>query len=89
MISTYVTFTILPDLLWTFDVVPRYNIEFLVTLMYGASHLADGIIYIFMHDRVKKILYKKLNNIACVRAILGNDTLAIETETPGQSMDDL
>ena len=60
LISTYLVFTILPDLLWTFGVVERNNLQFLMTIMYATSHMADGLIYIFMHERVKKMFFRKV-----------------------------
>ena len=34
-----------------------------MTIMYTTSHIADGTIYIFMHNRVKRMLYRKLNKL--------------------------
>ena len=65
LICVYIVFTILPDLLWTFNVVNKGIVRFILTIMYSTSHLADGIIYILIHDRVKKTLYKKLSTITC------------------------
>ena len=78
LISAYIVFTILPDLLWTFGVVEKHNIQFLMTIMYATSHLADGVIYIFMHDRVKKMLHRKLRRISCFK---GEWNLSVSSRT--------
>lgn len=62
LIATFIIFTIIPDFMWMFKFVgTKHSVsEFLMTIMYAVSYLVDGIIYIFMDEKIKKILMSKL-----------------------------
>ena len=71
LISTYIVFTIFPDLMWTFGAVGNAH-GFLMSILYAVSYLADGVIYIFMQKKVKKILWKRLRRCVCFGDIISN-----------------
>ena len=92
LISTYIIFTIFPDLMWTFGVVGDVHTAggFLMSIMYAVSYFADGAIYIFTHGKVKKLLWRKLRVIGCFGNIIGNDLhrqMCIRHNTQTQNVD--
>lgn len=69
LILTYILFTIIPDLLWTFGAVGDDHTAsgFLICILYGISYTSDGMIYIFMQKKVKNMLYLKIKCLRCFK----------------------
>lgn len=75
IVSTFILFTIIPDFMWTFHVVENENSigGFMLSTSYAVSYFIDGAIYIFMDDKVKNLLLKKLRIYKCLRILLSRD----------------
>lgn len=72
IVTTFIIFTILPNLLWTFHVVRETDsvFGFMLSTSYAISYLIDGAIYIFMDDQVKRTLWRKLRKYPVFRHLL-------------------
>lgn len=65
LISTFIVFVIPPDLIWAFYSLKYRNkaVELWTTTSYALSYLSDGCIYIFMNEKVKSLLFRKIRKL--------------------------
>ena len=77
LVLTFVFFVIPADLLWAFYLTYKNKtIELLTTISYAISYLSDGLIYIFMNEKVKELLFRKLRNITEFSRTKPNKTIS-------------
>lgn len=77
LIMTFVVFVIPADIVWIIYSTKSRNevVELLTTISYAISYLSDGLIYIFMNNKVKRLFETKIISRICRDINLRKTTL--------------
>lgn len=64
IILSNILFILPPDFVWTFVKDPDKVVQLFTTTSYAVAYLSDGLLYIFMNDKVRKRFWKRVRKIA-------------------------
>lgn len=82
LIVTFTIFVIPPDITFAFHACGPGNadIHYVTTILYAVSYLSDGTIYIFMNDKVRRVLIWKLRRM-CGRCFRNSSKADLNEQT--------